>query len=107
MKYSVFVAASAESDISAAVAYITSALSNPTAADRLIDSVERALMSLSTQPKRYRLLPIERWAGRGFHALAVQNYVLVYRVDDVGRTVTAIRFFHSTQDWASRIESMQ
>ena len=100
MSYRVLTALAAERDIIAAADHIEHALKNPSAADRLLDHVERRFASLSELPRRTRVVGDPVLSSWGIHCIAVDNYLAFYVVDDEGKTVTVVRFLHQKSNWS-------
>lgn len=68
---------------------------NPAAAIALDDEIEATGERARERPALYR-------AGRvpGTHEAVVRpNYILVYRVEDDGKTVAVLRVLHAAQQW--------
>lgn len=104
--WSIQIARPARDDMLHAALYIAETLENPQAARRLLDDLEAAIRSLSVLPMRFRLLPLATWRNRGYHAMPVRRYLVVYRVDSSTRTVHVARVFHSSQNWLSTLSSL-
>ena len=68
---------------------------NPDAGDKLIDSIERSIHSLSEMPDRFRLRPDLR---EGYRVMIVGGYLLFYRIVD--NEVQIARVLHAARDTA-------
>ena len=89
----------AEQDLLDASIYIAQTLSNQVAANRLLDKVATASVSLSQNPMRQPLVKDRYLAARGLRSLPVNNYLLFYVVRQKTNAVNIIRFIHSRRDW--------
>lgn len=99
MIYETIITESAELDIAEAVRYIAKELQNLSAANRLLDDIETAVVSLEKMPKRNPLVKNVDLASHGFRFLPVHNYLIFYIVSDDKRSATVERFLHSRRDW--------
>jgi len=100
MKYKSDITKPAELDIAEAVRYIAIELRNLTAANNLLDDIEKAVESLNKMPKRYPLVKDEFLASLGFRFMPVNNYLVFYIVRDEKKTVTVERVLHSRRNWS-------
>ena len=80
-EYAVKLYARAYRDLDAIYAYIAETLSAPGTAVRLIDELERAILSLSRFPERCPVRRVGIYADAGYRQLFVKNYVIIYRVE--------------------------
>ena len=78
MTYSIDITEPAEQDIRKAVEYIDDELQNRTAAENLLDDIEKAIFSLSEMPMRYPLVTDKVLANRGIRFFPVNNYLVLY-----------------------------
>ena len=49
-------------------------------------------------PKRFRAFWREPWRSRGMRVMVVDSYLVLYFVDDAGRTVTVARVMYGGMD---------
>ena len=89
----------AESDILDAAIYIMEQLQNPTAANRLLDEVEKAVQSLDTMPQRYAVVKDDTLARLGYRFMPVLNYLLFYIIREETNTIVIHRFLYGRRDW--------
>ena len=71
-------------------AYVARPLREPGTAERLLDTLEREILSLETMPYRCPERRIGAYAGKGYRQLFVKNYTVVFRVDEERRTVLIV-----------------
>lgn len=98
MGYAVDIDINAENDIKDIYYYISNTLANPLAAIRITDAIASEINSLSFMPHRYGVLQREPWASRQIHSVSVENYLIVYDIDDVNHVVNILRVFYGRRN---------
>ncbi|MDA8334505.1 MAG: type II toxin-antitoxin system RelE/ParE family toxin [Peptococcaceae bacterium] len=98
-KYKIAVSEPAENDLRDIVRYISSQLSAPITALKMMDTIEEAIAGLSDIPKTYPLLSDDRLQTMGYHKLLVKNYIVFFSVDDNSNTVNVERILYARRDW--------
>lgn len=78
--YAVKLSPEASRDLEQIYDYITGHLLEPGTAERMIDRLEQAILSLNRMPERNPVRQIGVYAGQGYRQMFIQNYVIVYRV---------------------------
>jgi len=89
----------AEEDILNAVKYIADVLKAPTAANNLLDEIERHEEILENTPNIYPFVPDEYLAQRGLKFTMIKNYIMFYTINEDEKMVTVIRFLYGRRDW--------
>lgn len=79
-KYTVRLYARAYRDLDGIYEYIAYNLSEPLAANNMIDALEEAIYSLEYLPERGAIRRIGTYANGDYRQLFVKHYVIVYRV---------------------------
>ena len=97
--YKTIITQPAELDIAEAARYIAKELQNPAAADKLLDDIANAVVSLEKMPKRHALVKNDHLASLGFRFLPVHNYLIFYIIREGKKYVTIERFLHNRRDW--------
>ena len=77
--------------------YIARELFNPDAAKRQADRIMSACVSLSVFPKMHRIRKIDS-QGYGLRFFPVDNYIVIYRVDEFVKTVTIMNVVYSRRN---------
>ena len=96
-KYTIRLLQAAEDDLKEIIAYI--ALDNPTAAESMVNKVEKSLSNLSEFPLIGNI-PVEKeLAHMGYRFLIVQNYLIFYTVEEYN--VWVHRIIHGARDYLS------
>ena len=96
-KYSIKLLTRALRDLDDIYAYIAKALLAPDTAAKLVGEIEEAIFSLEQFPYRGVERKIGSYASRGYRQLFVQNYALVYRIDEPKQVVIITVRYSPTQ----------
>ena len=89
----------AEEDILNTVKYIADVLKAPTAANNLLDEIERHEGILESTPKIYPFVPDEYLSQKGLRFTMIKNYIMFYTINEDEKIVTVIRFLYGRRDW--------
>ena len=85
----------AEEEILDTVKYISNVLKAPTAANNLLDEIEKHEKILEKTPNIYpNVLAI-----KGLKFIIIKNYLMFFTVDEDAKTVNVIRFLYGRRDW--------
>lgn len=104
--YKVEVARAAERELREMAVYIARELAAPRAALNLIDTVERAILSLGTMPKRYQLTPEEPWHSSGLRRLRASNMYVYYTIVEDNATVHVVALIGTRMDQKHQLSKM-
>lgn len=74
-------------DLDSIYASIAQSLMEPDTALKLLSRLEDAIFSLEQLPRRGALRKTGAYANRGYRQLLTENYIAIYRVDEVHRQV--------------------
>lgn len=97
--YSLVVTAQAENDLDDIVAYIVQKLSNPSAACELLDDIEACYQKLRRTPYMYGKCSDIRLQTEGYRRAVINNYVLVYKINESPQIVMIMRYFYGARDY--------
>ena len=97
--YSLIITDIAEEDILNTVTYIADVLKAPTAANNLLDEIEKHEETLENTPNIYPLVPDEYLAQNGLRFTMIKNYLMFYTINENEKMVTVIRFLYGRRDW--------
>ena len=100
MSYTIHITATAERDLLKAADYIEFSLKNPDAADRLLDTADEQISSLSEMPQRYQIVDDPVLSSWGIRFIKVNNYLAFYTVDESRQLVIIVRFLCQKSNWA-------
>ncbi|MGF6989727.1 toxin ParE1/3/4 [Lachnospiraceae bacterium PM6-15] len=78
--------------------YIAYELQSPENATEQIRRLEESMIGLEQMPDRFRRYENEPWLSRGLRIRPVDNYSVLYIVDDVESTVVIIRVMYAGRD---------
>lgn len=77
-------------DLDGIYAYLAQTLLEPGTAEKLLDALETAVLSLEQLPHRGAPRKRGAYAGKGYRQLFVQNFTVVYRVDEAHKQVVIV-----------------
>lgn len=97
--YSVLITRPAEADLAEIDDYISVELGAPVAAERLMDAMEAALVSLSFSPQGHPRVRDDRLAAQGYRWIGIKNYVAFYTIDAPRKTVRVERILYGRRNW--------
>jgi len=97
--YSLIITDIAEEDILNTIIYIADVLKAPTAANNLLDEIEKHEEILENTPNIYPLVPDEYLAQNGLRFALIKNYLMFYTINEDEKVVTVIRFLYGRRDW--------
>ena len=99
MNYKVIIAPSALDDLRNILSYIAQDLASPETAVKILNTIERAIYSLSDMPKIHALVLDDRLSALGYRKLNVKNYIVFFMVNDALKTVEIDRVLYARRDW--------
>ena len=98
MTWTVNYAEHAKWDLRGIYEFISDMLLEPIAAKTQTDRIMNAADSLAHFPLRHRLYDGEPWRSRGLRIMPVDNYVLLYLLNEPLQTVTITRIMYGGCD---------
>lgn len=104
MIYTIKVTNQADHDIRNIYEYIVYELQSPKNARSQLDRIEKCIMSLDYMPERYRFYDKEPWKSRGLHIIPVDNYCILYIVDNDDRIVSIVRVMYGSRDINTQLD---
>jgi len=99
--YKVSISDRAQDDMESIYNYIAETLLSPMTAARQYDRIADAILSLDTMPRRIKLIDSEPERSKGFRALVVDNYTVVFILRD--DMVYVLRVLYSASDISKRL----
>ncbi|GAB6273779.1 MAG: hypothetical protein STSR0004_06420 [Peptococcaceae bacterium] len=97
--YKLTVSELAHQDLDSIISYIAVQLANPAAASNFLDEVVRCYGNLKGNPMMYSKCNDSRLEKEGYRKAVIKNYILVYKVDEIAKTVSVLRFFYGARDY--------
>jgi addiction module RelE/StbE family toxin len=97
--YRVFMTHTATEDLKSIARYVAQEFREPAIAQKLVDSIKDAILSLKEMPVRFSLLSDEILRGKGLRKLMLENYIVFYKVEEKDSTVTIVRILYGRRNW--------
>ena len=94
-KYSVKLLSRALHDLDGIYAYIANRLQEPETALRMVEKLETQILSLETMPYRCPERRTGAYAEKGYRQLFVQNYTVIFRIDQEQKQVIVVTVRYS------------
>ena len=94
---------SAEQDLGGIIEYIAVKLANPSAACAFLDKVAECYDFLKRTPRMFNECTDAYLKIRGYRKALINNYVLIFRIDENSKTVYVLRFFYGAQDYIKQL----
>lgn len=85
----------AKNDLEEIFDYIAGTLKSPDTAVKLLDEFQFSVDKLSEMPFRCSERKIGRYANKGYRQLFVKNFTVIFRVDEVSRSVIIVTVRYS------------
>lgn len=98
-KYSVKLLSAAYRDLDDIYVYIATELQAEQLAMNLIDKLEEAIFSLEVTPYRGAKRRVGAYANKGYRQLFVENFTVVYRIDEAKKQVIIVTVRYSQSDF--------
>lgn len=103
MVYDVKVSVDAQVDIDETISYFVNILKNPIAAKTLLDKIEEAYIDIADNPYMYSICFDARLKKDGYRKVIINNYILIYRIDEEKKDVYVVRFFYGRRNYTEYI----
>lgn len=82
-------------DLDGIYKYIAETLLEPGTALKLVEEIEREILSLEHFPNRCPTRKTGTYANKGYRQLFVKNYTAIFRVDEAEKTVIVVTVRYS------------
>ena len=89
-KYKVKVNPRAISELDRIYKYIADDKLSPQNARGQVDRIKKAVLNLDTFPQSHQERNEGRYAGKGYRQLLIDNYVVIFRIDELHKTVYVV-----------------
>lgn len=96
--YSVKISEKAESDLKEIFEYIAFELLSVQTAFDLLERLEKNILNLNQMPNRHRTYEKEPWRSRGLCVMPVENYIVLYIVDEESAVVNIVRVMYGGRE---------
>lgn len=104
MIFSVFYTSETRQDLRDIYECITIKLCAQDAAKRQTERIMKAIRSLEQMPMRYRCYDEEPWHSQGLRCLPIDNYLILYLLDETTHTVNIIRIMYGGRDVKKQLD---
>lgn len=101
--YKLIISELAYNDLDGIVSYIAVELANPIAAANFLKEVDKCYDYLRNTPYMYEQCHDPRLKKENYRRVTLNNYVLLYKVAEVTKTVSIHRIFYGGQDYINLI----
>ena len=75
--------------------YIATNLSEPGIAEKQADRLDAGILSLCSMPSRCAMRRVGAYANKGYRQLLVDNYTIVFRIDEKNKEVIVVSVRYS------------
>ncbi len=99
MSYPVYWTSLAQEDLASTITYLLDVRKAPTAAQNLLEDIEKETSVLSENPYNHPLTYDVWIAEKGIRHLLVKNYFIFYSLNENTKTITVIRMLYARRDW--------
>lgn len=82
-------------DLDSIYVYLAETLLEPVIAVKLVDSLEEAIFSLESMPRRNALRKTGAHANKGYRQLFVGNFTILYRIEEVKKRILIVTIRYS------------
>lgn len=102
-QYSIKFTSKGISDMTRIYNYIKKKLQNEIAAENLIRKTEKYIAELKYSPHAYRELRRGNLKRKAFRKIKINNYILMYTVDEDKKQVTVSHMFYARSNYINKI----
>ena len=106
-QYEVKITEPAQRQLQEIVRYIAEDLQEKRTAIRILDTLEKEILSLSTLPNRVALTEEEPWHSAGIRKLSVKNYLVYFWVDEEQKKVQITAVVYGRRDQRTALQNMK
>lgn len=103
MAYKIQITPGAEQHLDNLIYYIMNVLCNPDAALNLLSEIEEIYRKLIHNPKMYERSEDLLLQARGYRKIPVDNYVILYLVDDERQIISIMGYFHGLENYKNKL----
>ena len=106
-QYEVKITRPAQRQLQEIFRYIAEHLQEKQTAVRMLDTLEKEILSLSTLPNRGALTEEEPWHSAGIRKMPVKNYLVYFWVNDEQKKVQITAIVYGRQNQRSVLQNME
>lgn len=101
--YKLIVTSNFETQLDIIVRYISDNLKSPIAATNFLDDIFKCYEHLENSPQIYECCRDNRLNKMGYRRAIVNNYVIIYRIDEKNNIVYILHIFYGKRDYEKLI----
>ena len=105
-EYKVKITPQASAQMLEIFSYISGTLKEPVAAERLLNELQKSILSLDTMPKRVALVDEEPWRSYGVHKMSVKNFLVYFWVNEELKEVHITAIIYGRRDQLEQLKQM-
>ena len=106
-QYEVKITEPAQRQLQEIVRYIAEDLQEKRTAIRMLDTLEKEILSLSTLPNRVALTEEEPWHSAGISKMPVKNYLVYFWVNEEQNQVQITAVVYGRRDQRAALQNMK
>lgn len=106
-QYEVKITEPAQRQLQEIIRYIAGDLQEKQTAIRMLDTLEKEILSLSTLPNRVALTEEEPWHSAGIRKLPVKNYLVYFWVNEEQKQVQITAVVFGRRDQRNVLQNMK
>lgn len=106
-KYKVKITSQAHAQMLEIFTYISEILKAHSAAMRLIDEIEKNILSLDTMPGRVALIDDEPWRSYGIHKMPIKNFIVYFWINEKLKEVHVTAVVYGRRDQLEQLRQME
>jgi len=103
MTYEIKQSSQAENDLANILEYIIFSLGNKKASDDFFNKLNKKILMLSESPLMYKTVKGEYIEFSDLRKMPVDNYLVIYHVDEKNKRIKLLRLFYQSQDYLGLI----
>lgn len=103
MDYNIILTRTAEIELDDIVIYISNHLENRQAATDFLNKIEVCYARLTDNPFIYKECEDINLKNNGCRKAVINNYIMIYRVDEIYKKVYIMHFFYDRRDYFNLI----
>ena len=103
MAYNLVITNDANNELDKIVDYIAVNLQNTKAASDFLDQVDSSYDLLIDNPRIYQLCDYPAFKEKQYRKVVINNYIMIYKIDEATNTVNVMHFFYGTRDYYNLI----
>lgn len=105
-EYKVKITPQASAQMLEIFSYIKDTLKEPVIAEKLLDELQKSILSLNTMPKRIALTDEEPWRSYGVHKMSVKNFLVYFWLNEEQREVHITAVIYGKRDQLEQLKQM-